>query len=196
MQRALFPLNALLCPGGRLPLRVFESRYLDMVRDCLRNDIGFVVVLLKEGEETSWGDQAFYKTGTLAKVVDFDQGEDGFLHVVAEGQQQVAIADTAQKENGLWEASVIVIEDAGEEENFVAVPHQYEDLASVLKALVQHPMVVDLNLTIDFDDCRQVGWRLAELLPLDNSEKQYLFELNDPVFRLEKISDQLNRLAM
>ncbi len=196
MQRPLFPLNALLCPGGRVPLRVFETRYLDMVRDSLRNDEGFVVVLLKEGEEASWSDQAFYSTGTLATVVDFDQSDDGVLHIIAEGQNRFAIAEPAQTDNGLWEALVTEIEDTQETEQFAAVPEQFEDLASVLKALVQHPMIVDLNLSIDYADSRQLGWRLAELLPLENAEKQYLFELEDPLFRLEKISDQLNRLAV
>lgn len=187
----LFPLNALVCPGGRLPLRVFEQRYLSMVSQCLRDDSGFVVVLLKPIGQREAQDAAhpFYRIGTLAHIVDFGHSQKT-LRITAEGQYRVKIVSARVREDGLWVGEV----EATIEEDFVATPPRYEDLADVLKALVAHPMVEELNLAIDFADCRQVGWRLTELLPLEIAQKQNLLEMTDPVYRLQKISDQLIQL--
>ena len=201
MKTPLFPLNALVCPGGRLPLRIFEPRYLDMVRDCLRNETGFIVVMLKEGgteveesaakpssENASVDNDPIYTVGTRVRIIDFDQGSDGILGIVVEGKERVNILSAGKQENGLWVGEV----EAADPETFVSLPDEFNELKSVLQALVQHPVVKDLNIDIDYADCRQIGWRLTELLPLDNSQKQYLYELEDPVYRLEKISDQLD----
>lgn len=207
MTTPLFPLNALVCPGGRLPLRIFEPRYLDMVKSCLRENKGFVVVMLKEpgpevevletqaeasqakaSESDSSSNNRIYTVGTLVKIVDFDQGKDGILNIVTQGETRVDIKSAGKQSNGLWVGEVEPVEP----ESFVSLPDEFNELKSVLEALVQHPMVKDLNLDIDYQDGRQVGWRLTELLPFDNSQKQYLYELEDPIFRLEKISDQLD----
>lgn len=194
MGTALFPLNAVLCPGGRLPLRIFEARYLDMIARCLREGDGFVVVLMKpDTNETV--ENPFHQKGTMAKIVDFDSGDDGLLNITVEGIESAVIKRAHRDDTGLWVGD---IEFKGETKvscEAVPVPNQFEELAQILKALVRHPSVSDLNLSIDFDDSRQVGLRLTELLPLDNTQKQYLFELDDPIFRLEKISDQLSTLA-
>lgn len=194
MKTPLFPLNALVCPGGRLPLRIFEPRYLDMVRDCLRNETGFVVVMLKDGGKEVEGSSAredhdpIYAVGTKVRIIDFDQGSDGILGIVVEGQERVNILSAGKQDNGLWMGEV----ETADPESFVSLPDEFSELKSVLQALVQHPVVKELNIDIDYADCRQIGWRLTELLPLDNSQKQYLYELEDPVFRLERISDQLD----
>jgi uncharacterized protein len=194
MNVPLFPLNAVLCPGGKLPLRVFEPRYLDMIKNCLKSDSGFVVVLLKSDSRESFG-LPFYEQGTLAKIVDFDAGSDGVLHLVAEGQSAIRILNASISEDDLWRAEVAEVDYPVEVEQNVPVPDKYEELRQVLKALVRHPSVNDLNLMIDFEDSQQVGFRLTELLPLDNPQKQYLFELDDPLYRLQKISDQLAELS-
>ncbi|KZZ05824.1 hypothetical protein A3744_15835, partial [Oleiphilus sp. HI0073] len=190
MNVPLFPLNAVLCPGGKLPLRVFEPRYLDMIKNCLKSDSGFVVVLLKSDSPESFG-LPFYEQGTLAKIVDFDAGSDGVLHIIAEGRRAIRIVNADLAEDGLWRAEVSEVGYPEEVAQNVPVPDKYEELRQVLKALVQHPSVNDLNLMIDFEDSQQVGFRLTELLPLENPQKQYLFELDDPIYRLQKISDQL-----
>lgn len=194
MKTALFPLNAVLCPGGKIPLRIFEARYLDMVKACLKEDKGFVIAMLKADESSNF-ELPFYDRGSLAKIVDFDQGEDGLLNIIVEGQKQVDVVHAARAENGLWLADIEAPDAQGSSQVSVPVPNQYEELTQVLKALVKHPTVDELNLSIDFEDSQQVGWRLTELLPLDNPQKQYLFELDDPIYRLKKISDQLSQLA-
>ena len=200
MKMPLFPLNALVCPGGKLPLRIFETRYLDMVKHCLKTDTGFVVVMLKPNDHVDAEPQSevgslqkttsnkIYRIGTLAHIIDFDQGDDGILNIVAEGRGQVSIAEPVKQSDGLWVGEV----EPQSEEQFVALPGEYSELCSVLQALLQHPVIRDLNLNIDYEDGRQVGWRLTELLPFDNSQKQFLYEMSDPVSRLQRISDQLN----
>ena len=194
MNVPLFPLNAVLCPGGKLPLRIFEPRYLDMIKGCLKNDTGFVVVLMKPDHQEGFG-LPFHEQGTLAKIVDFDAGKDGLLHIIAEGQNAIRIVNATMSDDGLWWADVKPLEEAPGSSSSVPVPQQFEELQQVLKALVQHPTVGELNLSIDFEDSQQVGLRLTELLPLENAQKQYLFELDDPIYRLKKISDQLAELA-
>jgi len=188
MKTPLFPLNTLVCPGGKLPLRVFDARYLDMVKRCLRSEEGFVVVMLKgSSDETSVSSQ-IYRVGTLVKIIDFDQDEQGILCIVSEGISRVKISNPESQSDGLWLGNISKFKD----DEFVSLPEEFSELQSVLKALVQHPVVKELNMDIDYDDGRQIGWRLTELLPLDNSQKQYLYELQDPILRLEKISDQLD----
>lgn len=194
MKTPLFPLNTLVCPGGKLPLRVFEPRYLDMVKHCLKQDTGFVVVMMKTDENGSEADSdgrsssQIYRVGTMARIIDFDQDEDGILCVVAQGMSRVRLSRPERRPDGLWIGDVETLA----EEAFFALPDEFVELKSVLQALVQHPVVKELNMDIDYRDGRQVGWRLTELLPLDNSQKQYLYELEDPLYRLEKISDQLD----
>lgn len=193
MNVPLFPLNAVLCPGGKLPLRIFEPRYLDMIKNCLKSDSGFVVVLLKSSSE-GFG-LPFYEQGSIAKIVDFDAGHDGVLHVIVEGQEAVRIINASLSDDGLWWAEVCGLDSTVGVAKNIPLPERYEELRQVLKALVRHPTVNELRLSIDFEDSQQIGFRLTELLPLDNPQKQYLFELDDPLYRLQKISDQLAELS-
>jgi len=194
MSVPVFPLNAVLCPGGKMPLKVFEPRYLDIVKQSLKQNSAFLIVLLKSEEPTS-GELPFYEQGTLARVVDFDLGEGGILLITVEGLEQVSIVSAEKSEGDVWDAEVEICTQASQGASNIPIPNQYLELTQVLKALVQHPTITELNLAIDFEDSQQVGWRLTELLPLENEQKQYLFELSDPLYRLEKISDQLSHLA-
>ena len=191
MPVALFPLNALVCPGGRLPLRIFEPRYLDMVKRCLREDTGFVVLLLRHGHEADGGNSAFYEVGTLAKIVDFDQDKDGALTIVAEGECCVSVSQIARADDSLWMGEI----DKLTHYEALPMPDEYEELVMVLRALVRHPAIKTLNLNIDYRDGQQVSWRLTELLPFGNARKQELFEMTDPLHRLAGIAEQLDEMS-
>lgn len=185
----MFPINAILCPRGRIPLQVFEPRYLDMIARCLKTDTTFAAVLLRDDKAQN----EFYRVGTLARVVDFSKGvRDGFLSMTVEGVARVDLSLAIQQTDGLWVANSV----ASCEETFVPLPERFTELRVVLQALVQHPFVHELNMDIDFDDGRQVGWRLTELLPMDNRQKQQLFELNDPIQRLSELSDQISAMML
>ena len=183
----LFPINAILCPHGRISLKVFEAKYLDMVSHCLKNNLGFVTVML-QGDGLQ---ESFYRVGTMTKVVDFGQTtKQGILTLTAEGLFQVKLSDIEQQSDGLWVSTTT----PQPEENYLDLPEQFNELQGVLKALVQHPYVSELKMNINYQDCRHIGWRLTELLPLDHSQKQSLYEMHDPVLRLKKIVEQLSEL--
>jgi Lon protease-like protein len=126
------------------------------------------------------------------KIVDFgEMYQNGILNIVVEGQAQVSLSDVSRQENGLWIARVA----QNEIEPFAQMPPAFDDLSQVLKALIKHPFVQELDMHINFEDAREVGWRLTELLPLGNAQKQHLYELSDPRMRLAEIADQLSDLV-
>ena len=106
----LFPLHTVLFPGGLLPLRIFESRYLDMISDCLRNDRGFGVCLISAGREVGDGAECF-DVGTLARIQDWDSTPDGLLGIIARGEQRFDSLDELKSQIGRdVEAARVVLE--------------------------------------------------------------------------------------
>ena len=189
MNVPLFPLNSVVLPGGRIPLQLFEPRYIDMLTRCLKEDRGFVVVLLREGLETGKS-VAFYDIGTYVRIIDFQQMDNGLLGITVEGKDKVTVVRSWQQQDGLNVGDVECL--LAEEQT--PVPERFAELPSVLKALFRHPVVKELNMDVDFDDARDVGWRLTELLPLDKQEKQRLVELQAPLERLERLLGLLEAL--
>lgn len=189
MNVPLFPLNSIVLPRGRIPLQLFEPRYIDMLTRCLKEDRGFVVVLLQEGGETG-RTAAFYDIGTYVRIIDFQQLDNGLLGITVEGESKVSVVRSWQQEDGLNVGDVECLLEEAESE----VPARYNELPSVLKALFRHPVIRDLNMEIDYGDARDVGWRLTELLPLDKQEKQKLVELQDPLERLSRLQELLEAL--
>lgn len=189
MNVPLFPLNSVVLPGGRIPLQLFEPRYLDMLTRCMKEDRGFVVVLLRDGVETGKV-AAFYDIGTYVRIIDFKQLESGLLGITVEGQSKVSVVRSWQQEDGLnvGDVECLLAEDE------LQIPKRYAELPSVLKALFRHPVIRDLGMEVDYDDAREVGWRLTELLPLDKQEKQRLVELQDPLERLDRLNGLLEAL--
>ena len=185
----LFPLSTVLFPGGRLPLRIFEQRYIDMVRDCSANGSYFGVCLLNKPED---GQQraTHLKVGTTAEICDFSTLDDGLLGIVAEGRQKFVIQSTSMRDNGLLMADVETF-DEGEP---IDVPDQF----SVLSMIVGRFMEQLGDKYPDFypdqlQDASWLGYRLSELLPLDNDEKQVLLQLGDPLERLQVLLDTMPR---
>ncbi|WP_404368557.1 LON peptidase substrate-binding domain-containing protein [Marinobacter sp.] len=189
MQVPLFPLNSIVLPRGRIPLQLFEPRYIDMLTRCLKEDSGFVVVLLRDGTETSQF-APFHDVGTYVRIVDFQQLDNGLLGITVEGESKVAIGRCWRAPDGLNFGEVDVLKA----EVNPGVPDVLSELPVVLKALLKHPVINDLEMTVDFEDAREVGWRLTELLPLDKQEKQKLVELQDPIERLERLHALLEAL--
>jgi len=189
MNVPLFPLNSIVLPKGRIPLQLFEPRYIDMLSRCMKEDRGFVVVLLREGGETA-RQAAFYDIGTYVRIIDFQQLDSGLLGITVEGELKVSVVRSWQQEDGLNLGDVECLIAEAESE----VPERYHELPSVLRALFRHPVVKDLGMDVDYEDARDVGWRLTELLPLDKQEKQRLAELQDPLERLQRLQELLEAL--
>jgi hypothetical protein len=185
----LFPLRSVLFPGGFLPLRIFEQRYLTMIRDCARNDSGFGVCLIREGTEAASAVK-IASIGTHAKIVDWYTLEDGLLGVSAVGTWRFEVESTREQEDGLLRGGVRPLP---EPERY-ALPTAFSVLADVLgrfmeKVGQQYPGYSEASL----QDAVWVGYRLAELLPFAGIEKQHLLELADPVERLQSLIDALPR---
>lgn len=180
----LFPLNSVVLPGGRLPLQLFERRYMDMLSQCLRQDEPFVILLLEQAGYDSVADAAFHPIGCAVRVVDFEPLENGMLGITAEGTAKVSVSRNWREADGLNMGEVVTLP----EEPRCTTPMDHEDLVNILRALCQHPSVQSLALDIDYDDARQVGWRLTELLPLDIGSRQSLLEMDDPLERLEVLA--------
>lgn len=170
-------------------MQLFEPRYIDMLTRCLKEDRGFVVVLLQEGGEAG-RTAAFYDIGTYVRIIDFQQLDNGLLGITVEGESKVSVVRSWQQEDGLNVGDVECLIEEAESE----VPERFGELPSVLKALFRHPVIRDLNMDIDYGDARDVGWRLTELLPLDKQEKQKLVELQDPLERLSRLQGLLEAL--
>ncbi|WP_126456679.1 LON peptidase substrate-binding domain-containing protein [Sulfuriflexus mobilis] len=179
----LFPLHTVLFPGGALPLRVFEPRYLDMVGDCLKTDSGFGVCLISEGKETGKAAESF-EQGTLATISYWQQLPDGLLGVTVRGQQRFRILDHEVGKNQLTTARVELFEN----EPVVELPSRFEMLANMVRDMLQelgHPYT---TLPKYYDQAGWVSYRLAELLPISLVQKQYFLQLDDPLERLERLS--------
>jgi Lon protease-like protein len=179
---ALFPLNMVLFPGGPLPLRIFETRYVDMVRRCMREGASFGVVLIREGREV--GPAETFDVGTLADIVDFHQLSDGLLGLSCVGRQRFRIRSRSRQADGRKLAEV----DPLPPESTVPVPARHSRLAELLKNVLPQLGEVYEGIEMRPDDAAWVGYRLAEILPIPLADKQRVLELDDPIQRLDVLS--------
>lgn len=183
----LFPVQMVLFPGGKATLQVFEPRYLGMVRDCLKDNVGFGMVLIREGDQVLYyPDQQLPSVahcGTYCTIVDFDQHSNGNLEVTVEGQVKFSIRDQYESADRLMLAQVefLPLEDE------VPIPKNKQHLVSLLESLTNHDAVKSLGLDVDFEDARDVSARLAELLPCSNDFKQRMLEIRHADVRLTEL---------
>ena len=194
MEIPLFPLRVVLFDGGRLPLQIFETRYLDMVSRCMRESIPFGVVLIRgTGSDARLDpddDQpAIFEVGTEAHIVDFNQLPNGRLGIIVRGGRKFRVASTREQADHLLLGTVDFL--PAEPESTVSSEHA--PLVDILKELVKHPGVQKLGLEIDFADARSVGARLAELLPIEPEIKQSLLQLQLPRERLQELTRLVNK---
>ncbi len=175
----IFPLNTVLFPGGLLPLRVFEARYMDMTRDCLKRDEPFGVCLIRQGSEV--GAPAVPEgVGCLAKIQECDMQQQGILTLKTRGSQRFRILERETGAQGLISAGVGLIEpDAS-----VAVPEEFSACTRLLEMVVADQGKSVFAEPHAFDDAAWVGYRLSEILPVPLLAKQKLLELTDSLARL------------
>ena len=172
----------MLFPGGRLPLRIFEVRYMDMAKSCLQHQAPFGVCLIREGAEVG-APATPNEVGTLARIASWDMPQLGVLQVSARGERRFRIRERTVQADGLARASIELLD----EESDAPVP---ADLASAVKLLErvieQHPELLERPHRLD--SCAWVGARLAELLPLPLEAKQALLEMDDGKARLQRLN--------
>jgi Lon protease-like protein len=190
----LFPLPLVLFPGGKLSLQIFEARYLDMVKWCLREQTGFGVVMITDGDRILAGpdDQLpeISYCGTYCTIVDFDQSSNGMLSIVVIGNRKFVVRDQYEQPDRLMMSDVEFL--AIEEE--VAVPEERQHLSGLLESLMAHEAVRRLGLDCDLGRAVEVGSRLTELLPCPNHFKQRMLEMKDPLVRLGELDKLVKRM--
>lgn len=196
----LFPLAAVLFPDGVLALRIFEVRYLDMIARCSKAGAPFGVVMLTQGQEVRQPgvQEAFAQVGTLATIDAFEAPRPGLMLVRAAGMQRFRITASEQLRHGLWVADVAAIPA----DLPVPVPEDLKPASDALGRLIRSlesrdgPDQMPLKPPFRLDDCGWVANRWCELLPLPVPLKQRLMELDNPLVRLELVSDVLARTGI
>jgi len=198
----LFPLGSVLFPGGVLALRVFEVRYLDMVRKCRQAGAPFGVVSLTQGSEVRQAgapEEQFSDVGTLAVIEQLDTPQPGLVTLLCRGSQRFRITQRSHLPHGLWIANV----DHIGQDLPVPVPDDLKKaanaLAQVLNTLQQRDPDAASAITptaAQLDDCGWVANRWCELLPVPLALKQRLMELDNPLVRLELVGDVLERTGI
>lgn len=203
MRIALFPLNAVLFPDGLLALRVFELRYMDMVRECLRTDQPFGVCLITEGREVGAAAHS-EAVGCLARIEDWDMQQLGVLQIRCRGGARFRIVERAVEESGLVRAEVEPIAD--DEDRPLAPEH--EACASLLRRIIEDRNAQAVAAATEaapalpfapphrFDSSVWVGNRLCEVLPVPLRAKQKLMELEDAQARLAIVTRYLKQHAV
>jgi Lon protease-like protein len=175
----LFPLRTVLFPGGVLPLKVFEARYIDMTKACLAEDRPFGVCEAPH----------FAPIGTLARITNFDMPQLGILHLATLGLDRFQVQSHRLEANGLVQATVAPIAP----EPHVALPPDYEGLARLLELIASRIGPENFPAEHAYDDASWVGYRLAELLPLPLHIKQSMLEINDAGVRLQVLRQFLQQ---
>ena len=194
----LFPLHTVLYPGGCLPLKVFEQRYVEMTKACIGDERPFGVCLITEGSEVA--DPAkgavvapqFASIGTLAAITSWDMPQLGIFHVRTIGGARFQVRSHTIQPSGLLVGEVTLIAD----EPAVVLPDAHRPLAALLRVLIERIGADHFAPARAFDDASWVGYRLAELLPLPPGIKQSMLEINDSEVRLLVLSKFLRQQAL
>lgn len=182
LQVPLFPLNTVMFPGGVLPLRIFEPRYLDMVSDCLRHNTDIGVILIRDGNEVGVAAHT-YNVGTLATICYWNRRNDGLLGITLKGTKRFRILSSEVQSNQLITASVEILPDCPK----LAIQQKYQGMASLLRKIISQLEPPYTTMPAHYDDLEWISARLVELLPMPLDFKQELLEHDDIFLRIERL---------
>jgi len=191
MKRALFPLNTVMFPGSILPLQIFEQRYLQLIKDCMKQQTGFVVVLISEGKEVGSTPQ-IYCTGCYVEIIDWEPLPGGLLGISIQAKQRVKLSNSSVRDDGLLLAETSRIESTLE--NDLVLPEAFKPLSDTLKQLLNHPFAEQYKDKVDFSNTADICYRLGELLPISNKQKQLLLETETAQEMLDQLALHINAL--
>ena len=191
---SLFPLSGVLMPFGRMPLQIFEQRYLDLVRDTMKSDSAFGVVWIRRGAEVAQRGEASPQLGdygTTARIIDWDQLPNGLLGVTIQGGQRFDLKSTGVRANGLVVGQV---ELRPALQPATVVP-QWQSLLDILHSLETHPHVQRMALQLDYGDAWQVACTLIQLLPLEEALKYRLLGIDSIEALMAELDVILNQIS-
>ncbi|RUO22300.1 peptidase S16 [Aliidiomarina iranensis] len=205
----LFPLTAHILPGGRMHLRVFEPRYMRLVKDSLRTQEGFGLCMLNSNGDLS-NNEHIYPIGTLVKIIDFESLEDGYLGITIVGERLFDIKTITTEKDGLRVGDVVlrdlpqeVVGNSAENETDENSPQVQPELSGgshdvnpafvkvavatdecelkrrLQEVFTNYPEFARLYPEQNFDDARWVCNRWLEILPLPAQTKQELLRHDD-----------------
>ena len=190
----LFPLSGVLMPYGRVPLQIFEPRYVDLVRNCMRDASPFGVVWIRRGSEVAQRGRASPELGdygTCARIIDFDQLPNGLLGITIEGGERFDLYETATQEDGLVVGEVVIraaVEPA-------RMTEEWHSLLDVLRSLEAHPHVERMKLRVDYNNAWEVAYTLVQLLPLEESLKYEILGLDTVEDVMAELNITLNQIS-
>ena len=190
----LFPLSSVLLPHGRMPLQIFEQRYLDLVRESMRSDSTFGVVWIRRGAEIAERGRAapdLGDYGTCVRIVDWDQLPNGLLGITIEGTQRFELLATSARSNGLVVGQV----ELKQRQDATPVVPVWQPMVDILRTLETHPHVQRMNLRLDYNNAWQVAYTLIQLLPLDESLKYELLEIDSIDGLMQELDLVLNQIS-
>lgn len=186
----IFPLGTVLFPGGRLPLRIFEQRYVEMTKACLRDGSGFGISLIKAGFEV--GVPAVpHDLGCMARIVEWDVPSPGLFNLMTEGVVLYRILQRSRRKDGLIIGRVQLIEPPDP----TPLPDRHKPMALLLKQLLQKLRTQPAPDERRFEDAAWVGYRVAELLPITPERRQSLLEITTPLELLDALSELIGQLG-
>jgi len=179
---AIFPLGTVLYPGGLLPLRIFEQRYLDLTKFCIRDNAPFGVCLIREGVEV--GTAAVpYPVGCTARIAHWDMPHLGLFHLVTHGESVFRVLEQWTAKSGLVQAQVELDDPPAP----LPLPVEYKELGQLLEKIMAKVGADRFPSPVRLDLAGWVGYRLAEVLPLQAEIKQRLLEARDPIATLSQV---------
>jgi len=191
----LFPLSTVLFPGGLLPLKIFEQRYVDMAKACLKDGQPFGVCLIMKGDEVAQPRAAppeFANVGTQARIVDFDMPQLGILHVATRGEVRFQVHSHTVEASGLILGKITPIVA----EPKLPLAESFAPLANLLELIASRIGPQNFPAEHEYGDASWVGYRLAELLPLPLHIKQSMLEINDADVRLKVLQQFLSQQGL
>jgi Lon protease-like protein len=191
MKHALFPLNTVIFPGSILPLQIFEQRYLNLIKDCMKQQTGFVIVLISEGKEVGATPQ-IYCTGCFVEIIDWEALPGGLLGISIRATHRVRLSNSSVRDDGLLLAETTPLESTLD--NSPPLPEAFIPLADTLRQLLDHPFAKRYKENVDFSDTADICYRLSELLPISNKEKQLLLETETTEQMLDQLALHINSL--
>jgi Lon protease-like protein len=183
----LFPLKTVLLPGNALSLKIFETRYTDMIANCMRDESNFGIILIHKGEEIETNSE-IHSVGTIAKIYDWQDRKDGLLGITALGVHRFEIEKTRTQSDGLTIATVNILDEESKKE----APAQYLYMQELLAHISQQEAII---FNPD-DGFAEILYQLIYLLPLDSNLKQRLLEVPKCLDRAVVLHAELIRLGI
>jgi len=187
----VFPLGLVVLPGTIQSLQIFEPRYIDMVKNCMQDNSGFVITLQSQSD----GDIDFgiVKQGTYVEIIDFNNNSNGLLGITVKAINKVSIKDIVQQEDALHIAEVKPLIDPLVDDQALIAKHS--ELINILIQLKDHPRIKILPLDIDLTSADSVAYHLGGLIPLSAQEKQSILEAFDASQRMNILSRLITKLS-